>query len=231
MPAGPQLCRLQPSARRTDGNGSTGAPWPTPLALDRVRDEKTMAKCATFRKRNANQNTVPLHLGEVAALTAGWATPRATDGEKMTGLSIARREAGRSPDALPEQARMAAWPTPRGPDQARSQPSMESVLRDGDQGKLERSVIAAAWPTPNHRDHKGSLGQGCRERGGHQSSLPADLAAFGAPPSGGSASTEKRGALNPEFVCWLMGFPTAWVRCAASATRSSHRLQRNSSKR
>lgn len=40
--------------------------WPTPCALDRPRSPETMEKCLAFRKRNANQNTVPLYLGEVA---------------------------------------------------------------------------------------------------------------------------------------------------------------------
>lgn len=33
----------------------------------------------------------------------------------------------------------------------------------------------AGWPTPQNRDHKGSPGKGSRERGGHQSSLPATV--------------------------------------------------------
>jgi hypothetical protein len=53
--------------------------WPTPTAVDRVRDDETMAKCAAFRKRNAGQNTVPFYLGEVARNTALWATPTARD--------------------------------------------------------------------------------------------------------------------------------------------------------
>jgi hypothetical protein len=41
------------------------ANWPTATATNRVRNEETLAKCAAFRKRNANQNTVPLYLEEV----------------------------------------------------------------------------------------------------------------------------------------------------------------------
>lgn len=44
--------------------------WPTPTAVDRVRSEETLAKCAAFRLRNAGQKTVPLYLGEVARNTA-----------------------------------------------------------------------------------------------------------------------------------------------------------------
>jgi hypothetical protein len=39
-----------------------------------VRDAETLAKCLAFRKRNANQNSVPLYLAEVAE---NWRTPGA----------------------------------------------------------------------------------------------------------------------------------------------------------
>jgi len=39
--------------------------------------------------------------------------------------------------------------------------------------------------------------------------------------SGSSEPTEKRGALNPEFVCWLMGYPPEWLSCAPSAMPST----------
>ena len=68
------------------------ASWPTPMAVDRVRDDETMAKCADFRKRNANQNTVPLYLGEVAAM-AGPARLTAS-GEMLTGSSAATASGG-----------------------------------------------------------------------------------------------------------------------------------------
>jgi hypothetical protein len=54
--------------------------WATPAATDRPRTPETMAKCAAFRKRNANQNSVPLYLGDQALLSA-WCTPQNADGE------------------------------------------------------------------------------------------------------------------------------------------------------
>jgi hypothetical protein len=59
-----------PAVRRAGGHQvnlqDMACHWPTPCAVDRPRSPATMAKCAAFRKRNANQNTVPLYLGEVA---------------------------------------------------------------------------------------------------------------------------------------------------------------------
>ena len=184
-PAGRSIFRLAPSMRRTSGSGSTGSPWPTPIsndatgsthcygpmqangerkiflklpgaaqatwptptAVNRVRDEETMAKCAAFRLRNANQKTVPLYLGEVVEQTATLPTPTTRDGKNGSFC-------------------------PNVPTNA----------------LLGRTV----W-------------------------------------TGDQAQTEKRGALNPAFVCWLMGFPIAWDDCGASVTPLSRRSQRKSS--
>ncbi len=83
------------------------ASWPTPTMIDRIRDEETMAKCAEFRKRNANQNTVPLYLGEVALL-ASWATPTARghkDGSSEGTVPVN--------GLLGRQVWAASWMTPR----------------------------------------------------------------------------------------------------------------------
>ena len=52
---------------------------PTPTRVNRVRSKSTMAKCAAFRKRNANQNTVPLYLAEKIAMIPMLPTPTTRD--------------------------------------------------------------------------------------------------------------------------------------------------------
>jgi len=68
------------------------AGWPTPTSVNRERDELTMAKCAEFMKKNANQNTVPLYLGEVARM-AGPARLTAT-GEMLIGFTAGMEGGG-----------------------------------------------------------------------------------------------------------------------------------------
>ena len=54
--------------------------------------------------------------------------------------------------------------------------------------------------------------------------------ASGAIASSSPAGTEKRGALNPAFSLWLMGYPAAWASCGERAMQSCRKLQQNSSK-
>jgi hypothetical protein len=48
----------------------------------------------------------------------------------------------------------------------------------------------------------------------------AETALTGPTPNGSSATTEKRGAPNPVFAFWLMGFPAEWISGALEAMRS-----------
>ena len=52
--------------------------------------------------------------------------------------------------------------------------------------------------------------------------------ALGLKASGSLGQTQKPGALNPEFVCWLMGFPPEWDACAPTAMPSFRKSRRKS---
>ncbi len=114
--------------------------------------------------------------------------------------------------------------------------------------------VQATWATPSTRDHKdggycpnvpvtGLLGRmvwptptslakakdGNNEAGNSAGLVAIRKHALWAITSGSSVPTENRGALNPEFVCWLMGYPAEWLSCAPSAMPStSGRRQRSS---
>jgi len=80
MPAGPPICALRASARRTSGRGSTGAPWPTPEAgaFGAADPQAIMDRRERCAAKHGN-NGFGLTLGQALAT---WSTPRASDGEK-----------------------------------------------------------------------------------------------------------------------------------------------------
>ena len=220
---------LSPSEQQRDPvnlrNQAYLAGWPTPTATDRVRDEETMAKSAAFRKRNANQNTVPLYLGEVAQM-AGWPTPM-TEGSSESSRKTKALSGGR---VAPTDA-VKGWATPRTKDADgwRSAKARQAAGKPED--TLCGQATLAGWATPRTRDWKDS---GDTEKVAklmeQDATLPRQVAALisGQPTTSSPAPTENRGALNPAFSLWLMGYPPAWESCAPPATRSSRRSRRRS---
>lgn len=49
----------------------------------------------------------------------------------------------------------------------------------------------------------------------------------GQPHTSNAEPTASRGQLNPDFVCWLMGYPAGWLNYADLATPSSRKSPRN----
>ena len=115
----------------------------------------------------------------------------------------------------------AMWPTPTTTDAKRG----VGTIRPHDTGiPLPQRVaqVMSLWHTPTCHM--------AREEG-----YPAEFTrktptmtaeaytALGLTASGSPGQTEKPGALAPEFVCWLMGYPTAWDNCAPTAMPSFRR--------
>ena len=100
-------------------DGSRLELWPTATAVNRVRNEETMAKCAAFRKRNANQNTVPVYLEEKVLMEQkAWATPRVCSAMAATITAEAANDPKRFPN-LETQVGKAQWATPQTMDGSR----------------------------------------------------------------------------------------------------------------
>ena len=115
---------------------------------------------------------------------------------------------------------MAAWPTPTSLSGGSETSNPPGNSRNNNQ--IRAHALAATWPTAK-------VASGDYQMSGDRMIL--NLSGQAKNTSGSSAPTEKPGALNPEFVCWLMGFPTEWVSCGASVTRSTRGRRRSSSKR
>ncbi len=85
------------------------------------------------------------------------------------------------------------------------------------------------WTTPTVRDSnsiaKITRGAGSMEKG-NQLVQPIGLQAAcqtGTPPGSKPEPMASAGQLNPDFVCWLMGYPAGWLNYADSATPSSRK--------
>jgi len=110
-----------------------------------------------------------------------------------------------------------AWPTPKASD---GEGGRTTKTRGGGNSHLPIHVReAATWPTPTTRD--GKDGSFCPN-------VPTNSLLGREVWNGDGEQTEKRGALNPIFVFWLMGCPDAWVCSVLEATRSWRPSRRKS---
>lgn len=158
--------------------------------------------------------------------TATWATCRANEG---TGDKVPPGRTGGL--ALKQEVQLVAamWPSPTLPSGGQTWPEGTTLAGrkpDGTKAQVTlQNVASAMWPTATATD--GQRGAGTIRPQDTGIPLPQRVALVtGTVPAGSSATTGKRGVLNPQFPCWLMGYPTVWVSCGASAMQSLPRSRR-----
>jgi hypothetical protein len=160
----------------------------------------------------------------------GWLTPSASD--DASGNPGARMQI-----MLPAQAKLAGWTTASSRDWKDSGSDI-APRSDGTErfDQLPRQANLAGWPTPTAQDHsRGGLPPRPQDTGIPLSQMvaiagPARFTAYGEMLTGSSAGMESGGQLNPAHPRWLMGYPPGWCDCAVTATQSSRRSERSSSK-
>lgn len=244
-PAGASISRLAVSTRHTNGTGSTGSQWRSPTAGDKrggayADPEKAIA-------RINGPHTVNLEDQIVAnAKASPWVTPSARDWKDTPGMATETGDRSRI-DQLPRQMAVnaAMWPTAvANPDNKTPEAhlAMKQRMGERDGSGANRTAITditvmmkavAYMPTPTVADVQG----GRKTRSGARSNEPLlngqcfEMEPTGPTPNGSPATTEKRGAPNPVFAFWLMGFPDVWISGALEAMRSFRKPRRKSSPR
>jgi hypothetical protein len=126
------------------------------------------------------------------------------------------------------------WPSPAaGDDHWRCSTQQSAIKRveSGRQLNLEVVSHLAGWVSPASRDWKDSPGMaagginpdGSKRTRVDQLPRQAVLLTRGATTDSSPALTANRGALNPAFSRWLMGFPPEWDDYGATVTPSSRK--------
>lgn len=140
------------------------------------------------------------------------------EGQPGHVVRAARMEASRL-DLLPQQvywiaqnSPTAQWPTPMASLAHKGVRSTEGAIREEarNHGPDLAAVTAAAvalCPTPRASANENRTTKIPPSQLDGRHGLYLSSVAIGMEPAGSSATTANTGALNPAFVCWLMGFP------------------------
>jgi hypothetical protein len=141
--------------------------------------------------------------------------------------------------ALHTCSQLAGWPTPMAGTPAQNG---NNAAGNNDSSRKTVEVVAyhlSGWTTPTTRDHKDTPGMVATRDGKERNDqlprqaylcTPARLTASGEMLTGSAAEMESGGQLRPEHSRWLMGYPAEWDVYAATATPSTRKPRKSSSK-
>lgn len=217
-PSGRQLFQLAVSAHRIK-EIDCGL-WPT------ARSNAAMA--ATITPESAWKENREMNLETVVGRSL-WPTPQTNaqsggitatpDAVYRIQNNIKNRKTGQPMQLkLTDYAvAVALWATPKASEAEKDCRTPEGALKEVMRGKSPSlsSQIISTWPTPASRDWKdtGDMSQSMVRKDGKSRMDTLGRLTF----NGLTAQTEKRGQLNPAFVCWLMGYPQNYEKLLYTA--------------
>jgi len=181
--------------------------WPTPTSLAKATENYNEAGTS------AGLEAIRRH-----ALAATWRSPNLVDAK---GGERVDPEMGQV--QLCHQVKQATWPTPC----AMEVDTPPEVVVARKKRLTESTGVHRGPALPlGAMVQPVALCQSATAKSNQDSPSMAKWPSSVAASIGSSAPTEKRGALNPEFVCWLMGYPAAWL-FAAPSSKAAPRYRKN----
>lgn len=164
--------------------------------------EATLSEAALLSLLEKSEHLTSVPRIDVAAFGSLLPTPTAKPGGYNLGGGSGR--VGKIRPSLEHMARHGLWPTPGASANENRQTQDHTPSQAAGKHGLSLAAMANLWPTPT-----ASLRSGLQSHGRN-----AIL-----------------GVLNPQWVAWLMGYPTDWLSPLSefSATPSSRKLRRSSS--
>jgi hypothetical protein len=220
----------------------TTAQWPTPNIstgdIYAETPEEWELRNARLREANPRLGELQKHLGTVMQ-AAQWPAPTVGD-SKMARNSGANRSPGskhHSGTTLTD-AMMAQWPAPTVADVEAGRKTRSGARS----GEMLLNGLMSQWPAPTVMDGgNGNTPEAWAARCRRNPNLgvrtfPSDLSVAmqfptGPTPTGSTAQTERKGAPNPVFACWLMQWPDELTFGALQAIQSFRASRRKSSRR
>jgi hypothetical protein len=210
------------------------AGWPTPNTPSGGRSMDPEKMSSTGVTLDGRKHTVSL---EHVVRFAGWPTPTTRDHKDGDEQSCANVPVNA---LLGRTATLAEWNTPMVSDAENSCLTDKRLTRPkGTQLREQVHGTLAGWATPRVSDI--AAGRTLNDKGERISKTSTEVfrpnladqvtqATLGATSPSSHAGTEKRGALNPRFSLWLMGYPEEWASCGERAMQSCRSSPRSSSK-